>query len=251
MSVLKPTPTKVFPKQLLITSMVKDSLQKAKNHLDKFDDVIKAITVVTTTNWGNWGMKHINDVYEAEVIPFVKNIRESFKLFERGLYKEVNEMKAIFKQMENEVDQCSVEKVSNEHFASIMGYGGLQIENILILRVYYIEGLGHNLFSAGQFCDSNLEVAFRKHTCFVRNLEGVDLLSGSRGSNLYTISFDEMMKSSRICLLSKASKIKSWLWHHHLSHLNFSTINQLAKEGLVKGLPKLKYIGYNLHFCWS
>ncbi|GJW30209.1 hypothetical protein Tco_0047084 [Tanacetum coccineum] len=110
MSVLKPTPTKVFPKQLLITSMVKDSLQKAKNHLDKFDDVIKAITVVTATNWGNWGMKHINDVYEAEVIPFVKNIRESFKLFERGLYKEVNEMKAIFKQMENEVDQCSVEK---------------------------------------------------------------------------------------------------------------------------------------------
>ncbi|GJY09073.1 retrovirus-related pol polyprotein from transposon TNT 1-94 [Tanacetum coccineum] len=73
------------------------------------------------------------------------------------------------------------------------------------------------------------------HTCFIHNLEGVDLLLGSRGSNLYTISLDDMMKSSLIFLLSKASKIKYWLWQRHLSHLNFGTINQLAKEGLFKG----------------
>ncbi|GJX30187.1 retrovirus-related pol polyprotein from transposon TNT 1-94 [Tanacetum coccineum] len=132
-------------------------------------------------------------------------------------------------------------RFGNDHFAAIMGYGDLQMGNILISRVYYVEGLGHNLFFVGQFCDSDLEVAFRKHTCFVRNLEGVDLLSGSRGSNLYTISMADMMKSSPICLLSKASKTKSWLWHRRLSHLNFGTINQLAKQGLVKGLPKLKY----------
>ncbi|GJY34763.1 retrovirus-related pol polyprotein from transposon TNT 1-94 [Tanacetum coccineum] len=93
----------------------------------------------------------------------------------------------------------------------------------------------------GQFCDSDLEVAFRKHTCFVRNLEGVDLQSGSRGSNLYTISMADMMKSSPICLLFKTLKTKSWLWHRRLSYLNFGTINKLAKQGLVKGLPKLKY----------
>ncbi|GKE48416.1 retrovirus-related pol polyprotein from transposon TNT 1-94, partial [Tanacetum coccineum] len=57
--------------------------------------------------------------------------------------------------------------------------------NVTISRVYYVEGLRHNLFSVGQFRDSDLEVAFRKHTCFVRNLEGVDLLSGSRGPNLH------------------------------------------------------------------
>ncbi|GKA94589.1 retrovirus-related pol polyprotein from transposon TNT 1-94, partial [Tanacetum coccineum] len=132
-------------------------------------------------------------------------------------------------------------RFGNDHFAAIMGYEDLQIGNILISRVYYVEGLGHNLFSVGQFCDSDLEVAFRKHTCFVRNLEGVDLLSGSHGSNLYTISLEDMMKSSPICLLSKASKTKLWLWHQKLSYLNFGTINQLAKEGLVKGLPKMKY----------
>ncbi|GJY39052.1 hypothetical protein Tco_0425416 [Tanacetum coccineum] len=60
-----------------------------------------------------------------------------------------------------------------------MDRGDYQIGNIAISRVYYIEGLGHNLFSVGQFYDSNLKVAFRQHTCFIRNLEGVDLLTGS------------------------------------------------------------------------
>ncbi|GKD35754.1 hypothetical protein Tco_1251263 [Tanacetum coccineum] len=101
----------------------------------------------------------------------------------------------------------------NDHFVDIIGYGDIYMGNILISRVYYVEGLGHNLFSVGKFCDSDLEVAFRKHTCFVRNLEGVDLLLGSRGSNLYTISMADMIKSSLIFLLSKASETKSWLWH--------------------------------------
>ncbi|GKC48497.1 putative ribonuclease H-like domain-containing protein, partial [Tanacetum coccineum] len=57
-----------------------------------------------------------------------------------------------------------------------------------------------------QFCDSDLEVAFRKHSCFVRDTNGPDLLKGSRSTNLYTISIDDMMKSSPICLLSKPSK---------------------------------------------
>ncbi|GJW57848.1 hypothetical protein Tco_0104579 [Tanacetum coccineum] len=91
----------------------------------------------------------------------------------------------------------------NDHFAAIMGYGDLQIGNILISHVYYIEGLGHNLFFVGQFCDSDLEVAFRKHTCFVRNLEGVDLLLGSHGFNLYAISMENMMKSFPISSLTR------------------------------------------------
>nr|GEZ25795.1 integrase, catalytic region, zinc finger, CCHC-type, peptidase aspartic, catalytic [Tanacetum cinerariifolium] len=107
-------------------------------------------------------------------------------------------------------------------------------------------GQGHNLFSVGQFCDSDLEVAFRQHTCFVRNLEGVDLLTGSRGNNLYTLSLQDMMASSPICLLSKASKTKSWLWHRRLSHLNFGAINHLARQGLVRGLPKLNFEKYHL-----
>ncbi|GJY58191.1 retrovirus-related pol polyprotein from transposon TNT 1-94 [Tanacetum coccineum] len=144
------------------------------------------------------------------------------------------------------LDECRSSKlfsvtIRKLHVAKILGYGDYQIGNVMISRVYYVEGLGHNLFSVGQFCDSNLEVAFRQHTCFIRNLEGVDLLTGSRGNNLYTLSLGDMMASSPICLLSKASKTKSWLWHRRLSHLNFGAINHLARHGLVRGLPKLKF----------
>ncbi|GJV61249.1 retrovirus-related pol polyprotein from transposon TNT 1-94 [Tanacetum coccineum] len=138
-------------------------------------------------------------------------------------------------------------KFGNDQVAKIMGYGDYQIGNVTILRVYYVKGLGHNLIFVGQFCDFNLEVAFRQHTCFILNLEGVDLLMGSRGDNLYTLSLGNMMASSPICLLSKSSKTKSWLWHRRLSHLNFGAINHLARHGFIRGLPKLKF--ENDHLC--
>nr|GEV48479.1 reverse transcriptase domain-containing protein [Tanacetum cinerariifolium] len=100
----------------------------------------------------------------------------------------------------------------------------------LLGRVYFVEGLGHNLFSVGQFYDSDLEVAFRRNACFVRNLEGVDLLKGDRSINLYTINLHEMASASPICLMARASSTKSWLWHQRLSHLNFDTINDLVSD---------------------
>ncbi|GJZ63633.1 retrovirus-related pol polyprotein from transposon TNT 1-94 [Tanacetum coccineum] len=123
-------------------------------------------------------------------------------------------------------------RFGNDHFGAIMGYGDYVISDNVISMVYYVEGLGHNLFSVEQFCDSDLEVAFRKHSCYVRDTDGVELIKGSRGSNLYIISVEDMMKSSPICLLSKASKNKSCLWHRHLNHLNFGTINDLARKDL-------------------
>nr|GFA82666.1 putative ribonuclease H-like domain-containing protein [Tanacetum cinerariifolium] len=131
-------------------------------------------------------------------------------------------------------------KFRNDHVAKILGYGDYQIGNVTISRVYYVEGLKHGLFSVRQFCDY-LEVAFRQHTCFIRNLKGVDLLTGSRANNMYTRSLRDMMASSPICLFSKASKTKSWLWRRSLSHLNFGAINHFARQGLVRGLLMLKF----------
>nr|GEU95186.1 hypothetical protein [Tanacetum cinerariifolium] len=73
------------------------------------------------------------------------------------------------------------------------------------------KSLNHNHFLVGQFCDADLEVAFRKSICFVRDLQGNDLLT-------------------------------AWLWHRRLSHLNFDYINLLSKKDVVIGLPKLKFI---------
>nr|GFA12150.1 hypothetical protein [Tanacetum cinerariifolium] len=71
-------------------------------------------------------------------------------------------------------------RFGNNDFAVIAGYGDVVIGSMTIKKVYYVEGLGHNLFSVGQFCDKGLEVAFRKSTCFVRNEDDVDLLIGDR-----------------------------------------------------------------------
>nr|GEU54305.1 retrovirus-related Pol polyprotein from transposon TNT 1-94 [Tanacetum cinerariifolium] len=101
-------------------------------------------------------------------------------------------------------------RFGNDHVAAIMGFGDLQWGNILIIRA-----------------------AFRRNACFVKNLEGVDLLKGERLTNLYTINLYEMAFASPICLMARTSSTKSWLWHQRLSHLNFDTINDLARNDFV------------------
>nr|GEV26451.1 hypothetical protein [Tanacetum cinerariifolium] len=96
-------------------------------------------------------------------------------------------------------------RFGNNNFVVIAGYGDVVIGSMTIKKIYYVKGLGHNLFSVRQFCDKGLEVAFRKSTCFVRNEDGVDLLTGDRSSNLYTIALNEVTSNSLTCLLAKAS----------------------------------------------
>nr|GEV64266.1 hypothetical protein [Tanacetum cinerariifolium] len=116
-------------------------------------------------------------------------------------------------------------RFGNNDFAVIAGYGDVVIGSMTIKKVYYVEGLGHNLFSVGQFCDKGLKVAFRKSICFVRTEDGVDFLT------------------------AKASSLQSLLWHQRLSHLNFATINNLVKNNLVQGLPKMKF--KKDHLCFA
>ncbi|GKD10641.1 hypothetical protein Tco_1190326 [Tanacetum coccineum] len=141
----------------------------------------------------------------------------------------------------NSIADCTVH-FGNDQFAPILGYGDLIQGNVTIKRVYYIEGLNHNLFSVGQFCDANLEVAFRKSTCYVRDLQGNNLLTGNRGYDLYTIYLQATTSSTLICFMAKASPTQAWLLHRRLSYLNFDYINLLSKKDVVNGLPKLKYV---------
>ncbi|GJX22705.1 retrovirus-related pol polyprotein from transposon TNT 1-94, partial [Tanacetum coccineum] len=130
----------------------------------------------------------------------------------------------------------------NDQFAPILGYGDLVQGNITIKRVYYVKGRNHNVFLVGQFCDADLEVAFRKSTCFVRDLQGNDLFMGTRGSDLYAITLQETSSPTLICFIVKAAPTQAWLWHHRLSYINFDTINLLSKKEITNGLPKLKYV---------
>ncbi|GKF18055.1 hypothetical protein Tco_0062973, partial [Tanacetum coccineum] len=90
--------------------------------------------------------------------------------------------------------------------------------NITIKRFYYVEGINHNLFSIGQFCDADLEVAFRKSTCYIRDLNRNDLLTGSRGTDFFSITLQDTSAPNPICLMAKATSSQAWLWHCHLSH---------------------------------
>nr|GEW18513.1 Gag-Pol polyprotein [Tanacetum cinerariifolium] len=119
----------------------------------------------------------------------------------------------------------------------------------MIKRVYYVEGINHNLFSVSQLCDADLEVAFRKSTCYICYLKGNDLLTGSYGTDLYSITLQDTNSPNLICLMAKATLSQAWLWHRRLSHLNFDTINLLSKNDIVVGLPKKKFI--NNHLCSS
>nr|GEV48635.1 hypothetical protein [Tanacetum cinerariifolium] len=117
-------------------------------------------------------------------------------------------------------------KFGNDQITPILGYGDLVQGAVTIKRVYYVEGLNHNLFSVGN-----------------------DLLIGSRGTDLYSITLQGTNCPNLICLMAKASSSQAWLWHRRLSHLNIDTINLLSKNDIVVGLPKLKFI--KDHLCSS
>nr|GFA11934.1 hypothetical protein [Tanacetum cinerariifolium] len=87
------------------------------------------------------------------------------------------------------------------------------VEKFLGTRVYYVEGLNHNLFSIGQFYDADLEVAFQKSTCFIRDLKGNDILTGSYGTDLYLITLPDTNCPNPICLMAMATSSQAWLWH--------------------------------------
>ncbi|GJU83866.1 retrovirus-related pol polyprotein from transposon TNT 1-94 [Tanacetum coccineum] len=131
-------------------------------------------------------------------------------------------------------------KFGNDQIAPILGYGDLVQGTITIKRVYYVEGLNHNLFSVGQFCDADLEVAFRKSTCYIRDLKGNDLLTGSRGTDLYSISLQDSTTPNPICLMAKATSSQAWLCHlttvrtdKGTKFLNKTFHAYFAKEGIT------------------
>nr|GEU42771.1 ribonuclease H-like domain-containing protein [Tanacetum cinerariifolium] len=245
-------------KELPKVSLVNESLKRLKLLLTK---VVKIKTTPNAQTEGQWGFEHTKAVFNNEIIPFLKNLKDIFNVFDLDLLNEIMEVQSVFDQMDSAVQQSSVDKqcmfkleleplalrllqnreihieylkytqeqadilwgiveeskakqpldkeldlpvavrhknkvkkvriaepltsssnikqivsgtvrFRNDHIARIMECGGYQLRNVTISRVYYVERLGHNLFSVGQFCDVDLEVAFQKNTCFIHNLKG-------------------------------------------------------------------------------
>nr|GEU80047.1 reverse transcriptase domain-containing protein [Tanacetum cinerariifolium] len=189
--------------KVLVVTALKDNLRKLKGKV-VVDDVVTSHPIDL----------EMLKVDVAPLVPILQNDRTVRSDYIRHTQEETVILREIVEQgkslnpLNNSLDYAF--KFGNDRVAKIMGYGDYQIGHVTISRVYFVDGLRYNLFSVGQLCDSDLEVAFRQHTCFIHNLKG-------------------------------ASKTKTWLWHRRLSHMNFGTINHLARQDLVWGLPKLKF----------
>ncbi|GJT26854.1 retrovirus-related pol polyprotein from transposon TNT 1-94 [Tanacetum coccineum] len=101
-------------------------------------------------------------------------------------------------------------KFGNDHMEKIMGYGDYQIENVTISRVYYVEGLGHNLFLVG--------------------------LNAAKKKLFYSVSwrYDGILSDMSLVKGLKDYGIDVCL-------IYFGTINHLSRHDLVRGLLKLKF----------
>nr|GFA21840.1 hypothetical protein [Tanacetum cinerariifolium] len=98
------------PKELPKVSLVNSSLKKLKFHLASFDMVVKERTTATAITEGAWGFEHTKACFRDDIIPLVKALKELFNSFDQFLIDELSEVQQVFKQMEQAVEQHSVEK---------------------------------------------------------------------------------------------------------------------------------------------
>jgi len=137
----------------------------------------------------------------------------------------------------------------NNERAEVKGYGEITNGYFTVKRVAYVEGLKHNLISVSQLCvKTGIKVLFDEYGSVIKNKKTKEvLLRSKRKGELYPLDMTPISGAPLICLLSKAHKDISWLWHRRLSHLNFKAINRLVLGDHVRGLPVLKFD--NEHLC--
>nr|GEU84699.1 GDSL esterase/lipase [Tanacetum cinerariifolium] len=218
---------------------------------------------------GEWGFEHTKAVFNNDIIPFLKSLIDIFNVFDRDLLNEIMEVhighvftevglkwKPTGRTFTIVGNSCPLTRIT---LANVMPSKKTTSHSVETqkpeLKVYSRKP--KNVKNIGSSKKAKI-VEFKNANHLKPNhtwgsnatdipsssslvMIGVDLLFGSRDTNLYTISLDDMLKTSLICILSKASKTKSWLFHHRLLHLNFGTLNKLAKDGLSRGIPRLKF----------
>nr|GFA75454.1 integrase, catalytic region, zinc finger, CCHC-type, peptidase aspartic, catalytic [Tanacetum cinerariifolium] len=181
-----------------------ESNKKPRNFTRKLYECVSK-----TCSW--WYSKFTPSAYKWKPKSGQENVNPNIVLFivDSGCSKD---MMGNLKLLINFVEKfMGTVKFRNDQIAPILGYGDLVQGAVTIKRVYYFEGLNHNLFSVGQFYDADLEVAFRKSTCYIRDLKGNDLLTGSQGTDLYSITLQDTNCTNSICLMAKATSSQAWL----------------------------------------
>ncbi|KAI3735585.1 hypothetical protein L6452_15091 [Arctium lappa] len=164
----------------------------------KNDEIAESVS----DNSCNRSVSSDNDVVDQLACP-KQNLTRHMWYLDSGCSKHMTGQKAL---LSNYTEKFSGNvRFGNDQLSPILGYGDIIQDNITIKKVSYVEGLGHNLFSIGKFCDKGLEVNFKAKRCSVRSEDGTELLIGKRKTNLYTINLSKVQNDSHVCLLSKVS----------------------------------------------
>ncbi|GJY80286.1 hypothetical protein Tco_0493037 [Tanacetum coccineum] len=98
------------PSELPKVSLVNASLKKLKFHLTQFDSVVKKRTTPSALEEGEWRFEHTKAVFNNEIIPFLKSLKDIFNVFDKDLLNEIIEVQTVFEQMEASVQQFLVDK---------------------------------------------------------------------------------------------------------------------------------------------
>ncbi|GKC36609.1 retrovirus-related pol polyprotein from transposon TNT 1-94 [Tanacetum coccineum] len=119
------------------------------------------------------------------------------------------------------------------------GYDSIKCNGLVFTKVAFVNGLKYNLISTSQLCDAKYIVQFneKRETIFNSNKEVV--MIAPRVRDVYVLDMTSSAQES--CFFANDSDNLNWLWNKRLAHLNFKTINKLAKQNLVIGLPSLVY----------
>ncbi|KAI3742562.1 hypothetical protein L1987_60248 [Smallanthus sonchifolius] len=111
------------------------------------------------------------------------------------------------------------------------------------------EQLKHNMLSVSQMCDNEYSVMFDKTECMILKSgfkvpEDWILMRAPRTNDTYQIDMGVATTTSSVttCLLTKAIELDSILWHRKLGHISYQKMNHLVRNGLVTGVPKLRFI---------
>ncbi|GJU05663.1 retrovirus-related pol polyprotein from transposon TNT 1-94 [Tanacetum coccineum] len=119
------------------------------------------------------------------------------------------------------------------------GYGSIKCNGIVFTKVTFVNGLKYNLISISQLCDAKYIVQFDKKRGTIFNSNKEVVMIAPRVRDIYVLDMTSSTQES--CFFTKSSENLNCLWHKRLAHLNFKTINKLAKQNLVIGLPSLVY----------
>nr|GEW40546.1 retrovirus-related Pol polyprotein from transposon TNT 1-94 [Tanacetum cinerariifolium] len=150
-------------------------------------------------------------------------------------------MTSVKSYLHKYVEQPGSKVVFGDDFTcATEGYGSIRCNGIFFPKVEFVNGLKYNLISIIQQFDARYIVQFdeKKGIIFDSNKEVMTI--APRVRDVYVL--DMISSAQEACIFARASKSLNWLWHQRLSHLNFKTSNQLAKQNFVIGLPSIVYL---------